>query len=191
MNRHRKIISICGFLAAISVVLPVAAPASSLLSGYGGPGQGNQAILGAALLNGPRGGSGGGSGGASGGGSESASESSTDSTSAAASGESGQGSGTKPPTGGSGGDTSAAARGQDRATRRAGRKGAHSGTPQRPALAASFYPVSERLPAGESASALALSDADLIYIILGAGTLVFVGVFTRRMTRTDAPGRHG
>ena len=33
---------------------PAAALAGSLLSGYGGPGQGNQAILGSALLGGPR-----------------------------------------------------------------------------------------------------------------------------------------
>jgi len=49
-------------MAALSAVAPDAAPAGSLLSGYGGPGQGNQAILGSALLNGPGGGSAGTSG---------------------------------------------------------------------------------------------------------------------------------
>jgi hypothetical protein len=46
---------------ALAAAMPAAAVASSLLSGYGGPGQGNQAILGAALVNGPRGGGGSGS----------------------------------------------------------------------------------------------------------------------------------
>jgi hypothetical protein len=189
MNRHRKIISICGFLAAILVAVPASAPASSLLSGYGGPGQGNQAILGAALLNGPRGGAGGGAGGSSSGGSEGASESLADSTSGATSNETGQGNGAKPAASGSSSDASA--QGQGRTTRgAAARKGTRAGAPQRPALAASFYPVSERLPAGEQSSTLGLSGADLIYIILGASMLAFVGVFTRRLTRTDAPGRH-
>jgi len=41
-----------------SAVLPLSAHAGPLLSGYGGPGQGNQAILGSALLGGSAGGSG-------------------------------------------------------------------------------------------------------------------------------------
>lgn len=47
------------------VALPAVAQASPLLSGYGGPGQGSQAILGAALVNGPSGGGGGSRGGGS------------------------------------------------------------------------------------------------------------------------------
>jgi hypothetical protein len=54
--------SLCGGLCA----LPPATAAGPLLSGYGGPGAGAQTILGAALLNGPAGGSGGGSGTSSG-----------------------------------------------------------------------------------------------------------------------------
>jgi len=53
MNRHRNIISSAGLLAAIMVATPVAAHASPLLSGYGGPGQGSQLILGSSLLGGP------------------------------------------------------------------------------------------------------------------------------------------
>ena len=65
INRHRTIAPLITF-----VVMSAAGTASahsnspqnsSLLSGYGGPGQGSQAILGSALLNGP--GSGGGNGG--------------------------------------------------------------------------------------------------------------------------------
>jgi hypothetical protein len=45
-------------LAGAWSALPATAHAGPLLSGYGGPGQGNQAILGSALLGGSAGGSG-------------------------------------------------------------------------------------------------------------------------------------
>ncbi|HXP28462.1 MAG TPA: hypothetical protein VN804_01790, partial [Solirubrobacteraceae bacterium] len=47
--------------ALICVAAPQAALAGSLLSGYGGPGEGSQALIGASLVKGPRGGGGGGS----------------------------------------------------------------------------------------------------------------------------------
>jgi hypothetical protein len=53
-------------LAGASAALPTTADAGPLLSGYGGPGQGNQAILGSALLGGSAGGSGTSGGGGSG-----------------------------------------------------------------------------------------------------------------------------
>ena len=58
MRSHRTTIFIGAFCATLAVAAPAPALASSLLSGYGGPGQGNQAILGSALVNGPRGGAG-------------------------------------------------------------------------------------------------------------------------------------
>jgi len=66
MTRRCTIVLTLVLMAALSAAAPDAAPAGSLLSGYGGPGQGNQAILGSALLNGPGGGGGGGSAGTSG-----------------------------------------------------------------------------------------------------------------------------
>ena len=66
MKRHRTIAPIFALLATLAAAAaPAAAPANTLLSGYGGPGLGNQAILGSALLNGS-GSAGGGSGPASG-----------------------------------------------------------------------------------------------------------------------------
>src|SRR2546421_57056 len=56
MTTHRRIITSAGLLLAAAACMPVAAHANPLLSGYGGPGQGNQAILGATLLNGSGGG---------------------------------------------------------------------------------------------------------------------------------------
>src|ERR1700736_6516079 len=64
-------------LAGASAALPTTADAGPLLSGYGGPGQGNQAILGSTLLGGSAGGSGTSGGGGSRGGSSSAAHSRT------------------------------------------------------------------------------------------------------------------
>jgi hypothetical protein len=57
MTNHRKIISAASLLVTLAIA-PTAAVAGPLLSGYGGPGQGSQAILGSALLNGGKGGGG-------------------------------------------------------------------------------------------------------------------------------------
>ena len=62
MNRHINVIQIVGLSVAALVAPPGIAVANPLLSGYGGPGQGSQAILGSALGNGPPGGGGGGGG---------------------------------------------------------------------------------------------------------------------------------
>lgn len=68
MTRHRSIVSILA-ATAVCMLCPSLAVASPLLSGYGGPGGGDQAILGSMLLPGSSGGGGGGaavSGGGSG-----------------------------------------------------------------------------------------------------------------------------
>ena len=63
MKRQRTIVSTLALLAGICAAAPAAALAGPpLLSGYGGPGAGAQTIVGAALVNGPGGGSSGGSG---------------------------------------------------------------------------------------------------------------------------------
>src|ERR1035441_10145913 len=62
MTSHRATLLTLASLAVISTAMPSSASASPLLGGYGGPGEGNQAILGSALLNGPRGGGGTGAG---------------------------------------------------------------------------------------------------------------------------------
>ena len=59
-------LSTIALLAALVAVAPAAASANSLLSGYGGPGAGNQAILGSALIGGGGSAGGGGSSGSSG-----------------------------------------------------------------------------------------------------------------------------
>lgn len=57
MKKHLATTTTFTLLALALGVAPAAhATSGSLLSGYGGPGQGSQAILGSALLNGPSGG---------------------------------------------------------------------------------------------------------------------------------------
>lgn len=56
MTRRRTIVSTLALMGAIGCVLPACASAAGpLLSGYGGPGAGEQEILGSQLLNGPSG----------------------------------------------------------------------------------------------------------------------------------------
>jgi hypothetical protein len=63
MNRKIRIATALALVGALSVSAPAVSLAGSpLLSGYGGPGAGEQAIVGSTLLNGPRGGSGPGGG---------------------------------------------------------------------------------------------------------------------------------
>src|SRR4051812_5612016 len=74
MKSQRRPMLIAALLAAGALACaPAGADAGSLLSGYGGPGQGSQALLGSALIGGGGGSSSGGSGGGSGGPSGSAS----------------------------------------------------------------------------------------------------------------------
>ena len=67
MRRNRIILGTLALPVLLAVPAPAALAGGPLLSGYGGPGAGAQAIIGGTLLNGPKGGSGGGSGGSAGG----------------------------------------------------------------------------------------------------------------------------
>jgi hypothetical protein len=174
MKAHRTIIFIGGLLLALAVALPSGALASSLLSGYGGPGQGNQAILGAALVNGPKG------GGGSGGSSNSTSDSSTSSSADASAPASSSASSTK------GGSEKS---GSGRSARRSGGKSSQEDAPKASSSARGLYPASERIPAGQQAGALGLSSADVVFIVLALGLLVFIGLLTRRLAQTSAAGR--
>jgi hypothetical protein len=152
-------------LTILAVVLPCALPAagmaSSLLSGYGGPGQGNQAIIGSALLNGPSKGGGGG-GGSTGAGSG---EPLASSSRVAESGSQGGG------------------RGRPHKSAQGGVRG--KGATGRASASGPRYPVSAGLArslSGDSAT-LGLSGADVLYIILALGALLLTGVLTRQLTR--------
>ena len=162
MRRHR-VITTAAFLA---LAVPTTAQASSLLSGYGGPGQGNQAILGATVIGGSAGGGSSGSGGGS-------------STSASSGGGLALSS-----TSGSTPTARTKAKGHAKAHTRAGvskQQGhASAGSPN-------AYRASSTLSANETAAVstptLGVSGADLVYILLAFAALAVTGVITDRLVR--------
>jgi hypothetical protein len=170
MKSSRKITPIIAGLAAATALIPASAEASSVLSGYGGPGQGNQVILGAALLNAPGGGSGGGSGSGSSSTSPNldASTTPTNEGSPQASGHAPSGAGHR--TAGSKARTDV----KD-SNRSIGGVGS--------------YTLAQRTEGTHSG--LGLSSADVLYAVLALGALVLAGVLTRRLARTDPANRHG
>jgi hypothetical protein len=152
---------------AIAAAIPSAAHAGPLLSGYGGPGQGNQAILGSTLIGGGGGPSGGGGSGVSA--TISSGEASAQPLgSSAAGGRVPQASATAPHRGllGPRHASSSELVGRTRPNR----------------LARSSYPAVE-MTAGTS-DTLGLSGSDVLYIILAAVALAFTGVFTKVVART-------
>jgi hypothetical protein len=178
MTRHQIIASTTALLAALSVAAPVAAQANPLLSGYGGPGQGNQAILGSALLKG----GGGGSGGPSipSGPSAAGSSSSGASVAAAVRGAAGsaaltgaRGQGSKASSGASPSASGPSHRRKAERTAVGGPVAAHRGqSPGRPSQ-----------PIREGAEYLGLSGGDLLYMLLVLAVLACTGVLTRRLSR--------
>jgi hypothetical protein len=182
MKRHRKIVptTLLPVVLGALALIPAPAVAGSLLNGYGGPGEGNQAILGSALLNGPRGGGGGG-GGSTGDSSSSLAESPP--VEATRTGPRAGGGSTEPvhstasgrgsTTGGHGGEAKVG--------------GSGSAGKQASGGAASAYAAVERGVAARLASdgsgTLGLSSGDFLYILLAFGVLIVTGVLTRRLTR--------
>ena len=166
MNHKIWIASAVGWVGLLCALAPAGAYAGSpLLSGYGGPGAGEQAIVGSTLLGGPRGGAGGssGSGGAAHG---LAGSSGAVSGSAAA--------GTVKRTGG----TSVSGV-RSRHSRRHTKTGA-SGLPAR--ARAYTYPSTPASAQGDS-SAIGLSSGDLLALIAIAATIGLIGVVTMRLSR--------
>jgi hypothetical protein len=173
--RFRIAASLIATLAVLSAGMTASAQASSLLSGYGGPGSGSQMILGSTLLKG-RGGSGGGgsatataAGGAASGGAAIATESSNKSQASTASETAvstrsiPQGSVT-----GVGKQGNTAERTVKVSPRRAPTRLAGPGAPR---------------PARRASQTLGLTSADLLYILLACGALTGVGLLTRRLAR--------
>jgi hypothetical protein len=167
----------------VSGLCSAAADAGSLLSGYGGPGQGNQAILGSALINGPsgKGGSGGGSGSTAaqleaGGGSLAASSTSAGSSSSAEAVSAGRPS--KPGAGASATSrSSATAKNVPTAAGKASGNGSET-----------YGHRSELTRASGGSQALGLSGADLGYILLALGILALTGVLTRKLAHQPVSG---
>jgi hypothetical protein len=169
--RFRIAASLIAPLAVLSGGMTASAQASSLLSGYGGPGSGSQMILGSTLLKGSRGGGGGGSAvaiaaGGGGGlavatGSATKSQASTARVSAVSTRSTPQGPG---PAGGQGNTA-------DRTVKTAPDRAAGLAGPG-------------TLPAARRDSrTLGLTSADLLYVLLACGVLAGVGLLTWRLAR--------
>jgi hypothetical protein len=165
----------CLLTLSLSAVLPVAAMAGSLLSGYGGPGQGSQAIIGAGLVNG--GGRGGSRGGGSGGGSSSAAGASSAGSAAVATSAAGTGTtpgaaaSQRPKPGKHGAKAKAAApvKGQTGSVSAGGSK------------ASAAFATSAAVHGAPGGGTLGLSGANVLYMILALGVLIFTGLLTRRL----------
>jgi hypothetical protein len=163
MIGRRLIITTAALLLVLIASSAALAGANPLLSGYGGPGQGNQAILGSTFINGSSGG-GGASGGSSGSvGGENTAPSGPRAGEVAASRTSGGAHGT---------------------TRRGG--GSVKRTGERSSRGSSAYRSSSGLAATQASVAgsptLGISGKALLFIILVMGALAVTAAFTARLT---------
>ena len=169
MTIHRK-----SLITAVLAVLPAATAGASwanpLLSGYGGPGQGSQAILGSALL-----GAGGGGGASSAGG---GSSSSGIPNPEASSGPASRAQSTTSPQRSSRISPQTAPRPRAKTADGNASGGAYSG-----------YAASARGGAGHPF--LGLSGDDVLYIAVALGVLAFAGALTRRLAEREAASGHG
>jgi hypothetical protein len=174
VRRHRIIISTTVLLALSGVIAPVAL-GDPLLSGYGSPGEGSQALIGATLVNGPRGG--GGSGG--GGGGASTGEGAVNlAAPAASSGSSGSSAATR----GGSASKSGSARGSGAAgSSGSGAPGARTPSAGRSDFAS--YPRSERVVGAQTSLISGVSGSDLLYVLIALGCLLLTVFATLRLAK--------
>lgn len=174
MDRNIRIASALALAGFLSVSLPaVASAGSSLLSGYGGPGSGEQAIVGSTFLGGPHAGAGsGGSSGLAGSGG----------AGLGGSGRTLSGGGNSTPTGAGGGR--AGPGGSSSARRGAGSGGASQAGAQagRAGTSAFVYPASLR-SASASSPTLGISGGDLVLLAAIIAALALIGTLTIRLAR--------
>lgn len=163
MSTHRRATLVLALLSTL-LLAPSVASAGSLLSGYGGPGQGSQVILGSGLVN--VGGGGGGSG----------------------SGASPAPSARSIPEARSGTGGGGRSHGANRSASKPTPLPLLKARPSLAKTALNAYPLSSATDAQAVADAsdpLGISGADLIYILVAAGALAFTGLLTRELTHTS------
>ena len=155
----------------VVLALPAFARANPLLSGYGAPGQGSQALLGSTLA-GPRGGGSGGSGGSSGAPAPSIEQ--APSAAAATTGES---------AAGQGGSERHAPAGTRSTSSQSGASGADTGG-SAPGSGAAVPPkVALARKSSVHTDAAGLSGGDLALIALAIGVIFATGLLTARIAR--------
>ncbi len=180
MNRNSRILVVLvAFGLVPAAASPVALAGSPLLSGYGGPGTGEQAVIGSTLIGG---GGGSGSSGSAGSGGSSSANSST----------AGRGSGSTAPgttsavTGGSsagGGSGGALGKGASGGATRAGGSASHAPAGTKGVQIRAFvYPTALRSASGDS-PALGISGSDLLLFLAAIATLALVAAATLRLSR--------
>jgi hypothetical protein len=170
MRSQGRILRPAALVAALLLIAVAPARADPLLSGYGGPGQGSQAILGATLIGG---------GPSEGGGAGSAGSQGTVSAPTAGSVPGGSSSRTSAPT------RRSAGRGGKGATvtsRRRGVGGAEAASST--AGPAADYLSAARSPAGPL---LGLTGTDALFVLLGGALLALTGALTWRLARGRRP----
>jgi hypothetical protein len=169
MRGHRLTITAIVALLTMPALVPAAALAGPLLSGYGGPGQGNQAILGSGLAGGRGGGGSGGHG-------------SSPSPAGSAGHEGSVGSAAASVGAGSASSSSGTATAKGRPSQAAGstRGAVRSRSGERPPGLARAAATSAAAGGG---GALGLSGADALYILLALGALVVTAALTRALAR--------
>ncbi len=181
MRRPRKILLSTALIAAVATAAPVATRANPLLSGYGGPGEGSQVIIGSTLVNGPPGGGAGSSGGPA----SSTSESFRYSEHSGGTGSSGTGTagaGVQNGAGATGDGSGAGARGEG------GRHGGVSGGAPGGARQARGSAAGEASQSYTAESeTLGLSGSDILYALLALAVLVLTGVLTGRLSGRGRP----
>jgi hypothetical protein len=185
MKRHQRSISVvvAVSLLAFAGAAPTAeAHGGTLLSGYGTPGEGNQALLGSALLGGGGSTGGGSRSGGSGGGQGVAQAAGLQGAGAQASGSQGASTGAGGPS--AVGTKTSSAKGR--------RRSGHASQPPRRSsqLAAAGTSNGSHTLFADSAHAtsasvptLGITGTDLLYILLGVGGLLLTGIFTRQLVR--------
>ncbi|HEX4115601.1 MAG TPA: hypothetical protein VHY18_06980 [Solirubrobacteraceae bacterium] len=187
MARKIWISSVLALAAGTFVLAPATAFAGSpLLSGYGGPGAGEQAILGSTLIGGASGGGAGGSSGSGGSGGSNLSGSVESSTSNAG-GTSSTGSGSTGLSGAGGANADSGSRG----TTRKGGASSHSPAGGRStdvgSGAASAYVYATSQGSITSASPLAdTSSGDLLLLVGILAALGLVAALTLRLSRLQS-----
>lgn len=196
MRLHSTTITILALAALCAVAAPALAAESPLLSGYGGPGAGEQQIVSSGLVGGRGGGGGAGtsSGGAGAEGTPSEYSGSQTSTSSGSGSGSGSGTGTEPGAGRSKSDSTAKGSSGDSSKPNTGGKGTSSG-PAGPSGGTSRIGGAAEAAAVEQPVALGLSGSQLLTsgliaaaLVLGALATWWLGALQRR--REDADRNH-
>jgi hypothetical protein len=184
MRRNRIILGALASLALFAIPAPAALAGGPLLSGYGGPGAGAQAILGGTLLNGPKGGPGGGSGGSPGGPSapsSSISSASPSSSSATSASHHATGGGAVPGSIGGRGSSGALRHGGGGAAASRGTSAGSAG-----AYLSRTHPEASIAASVSAGGSSWFTGGDLLALVLVAGVLALVAVVTVRLSGMDA-----